>query len=279
MRFQAIATMLWGRINAQFDYLPSGYSSHFMQYDLAGNLTQLTYPDGRVVTQGYDSAGRLNSSAMTVSPVAGQLSQPYSYVSAVSYSPNGVPSSTAYGNGVTQYLSFNNRLQPCQSGSYSQPASLGEQTFAYYQYYYSKTEGVICGTSAGNNGNIWNIADVTNAEEGNQYSQSFSYDSLNRISGWNTNMMAGQGRTLAFSYDSFGNVTQSNLANMASYIPILPTSYDAKNHLMLSSFGCLPSSSTNAPDPNNPGYDLAGERSLFRSAGAYGSGLYLRRRE
>jgi YD repeat-containing protein len=30
-------------------------------YDLAGDLTQLTYPDGRVVTQGYNSAGQLSA--------------------------------------------------------------------------------------------------------------------------------------------------------------------------------------------------------------------------
>jgi YD repeat-containing protein len=38
-----------------------------MQYDLAGNLTQTTYPSGMVVQQSYDSAGRLCQVAGTTS--------------------------------------------------------------------------------------------------------------------------------------------------------------------------------------------------------------------
>ncbi len=54
-----------GRINWQWDCTPTafvngGCNSVRAQYNLAGDLTQLTYPDGRVVTNNYNSGNQLS---------------------------------------------------------------------------------------------------------------------------------------------------------------------------------------------------------------------------
>src|SRR5262249_4577682 len=54
-----------GRINQQWDCPPSTYGIGCLtvgaQYDLAGDLTQLTYPNGEAVKFAFDSAGRATS--------------------------------------------------------------------------------------------------------------------------------------------------------------------------------------------------------------------------
>jgi RHS repeat-associated protein len=54
-----------GRVKRQANWTPTSPNNTSIvttaAYDLAGNLTSLTYPDGRTVSQGYDSAGRMTN--------------------------------------------------------------------------------------------------------------------------------------------------------------------------------------------------------------------------
>ncbi|MDP9039353.1 MAG: RHS repeat protein, partial [Acidobacteriota bacterium] len=184
-------------------------------YDLAGNQTDLTYPDGTQVVSGYDGAGRLASVRQGTSQSPGPA-----YISSLTYSASGAPTTIAYGNSVVEHMAQNNRLQPCEINAFMSPV-LGGAMFMDRQMLYSQGGETPCGQASGNNGNIWHILDNTNIAQGSsQYSQHFGYDPLNRLTGWNTASMPGQ----AFGYDSFGNM--SPLTNGA---PVY--SFDATNRL------------------------------------------------
>lgn len=84
-----------GRLNHTTIQLPStgAYQMGFIAaYDLAGHLTSLTYPDGRVVKKNWDGAGHLQS--VNYDNWNGQ-SVNYPYLSSASYYPDGSPASMA----------------------------------------------------------------------------------------------------------------------------------------------------------------------------------------
>jgi YD repeat-containing protein len=80
-------------------------------YDLAGNVTDLTYPSGRHVTQSWNGAGRL--SQVNFADWSGQIEN-YPYASNISYAASGAPVGMTLGNGVTETFTENNRLQPAE---------------------------------------------------------------------------------------------------------------------------------------------------------------------
>lgn len=198
-----------GRIVRKWEQTPSaspGGLFTYSLYNLAGNPTDMTYPDGTQITNSYDSAGRLLSVNAGTSQAQGNA-----YVSSITYEPSGAVHSTVYGNGVTQTLTHNARLQPCQSTAVL-PASLQNATAYDLRYFYgsNNTVGQECSPVSGNNGNILHIVDTLNAaaSTGN-YSQDFSYDILNRLAQWNAPNMSGSVRSQTYNYDSFGNMWQS----------------------------------------------------------------------
>jgi YD repeat-containing protein len=88
-------------------------------YNLAGAMDTLTYPSGRVINNGYDTAARLNNVAFAS---FGSTTETYSYYTVPQTAPDGKPGFwptgapywTAFGNGVTEAVGMNNRLQPIQ---------------------------------------------------------------------------------------------------------------------------------------------------------------------
>jgi len=82
----------------------SGSHSTWANYDLAGNIHSLTYPDGRVVSQAWDAAGRL--STITDATPGGTGTQYY----AAQYWPSGGAQNIDYANGAAQSLTINSRL-------------------------------------------------------------------------------------------------------------------------------------------------------------------------
>jgi RHS repeat-associated protein len=181
-----------GRVLEQSYCLPSDCGNrHYVNaaYDLAGNMTDLTYPDGRHIQQTFDSAGRVAASNQvdtTGTPIA-------SYLQGVTYWPDSSPYITTLGNGVQQTIAKNTRLQ-VQNLSVTDP--LTSQTFLAHTYCYNST----CGT-ANNNGNILQIIDTLNPAN----TQGFGYDSLNRINTFSLNGTPNQ----QFNIDSFGNMAQT----------------------------------------------------------------------
>ena len=105
-----------GRLDATgwYDFLASTWrAGTAAQFDLAGNMTQLVYPDGRLINQSWSAGGNLLSVAD-----ATPNQTPVTYFQATSgaaqYFASGALQNATYGNGVTETFSINNRLQPCR---------------------------------------------------------------------------------------------------------------------------------------------------------------------
>lgn len=183
-----------GRVVSQNQFLPSANAWGTLvsaKYDLAGNTTDLTYPDGRHIQQCFDSAGRLTSSGL----YSGGTCPSQDYVQSVTYLPDGSPHVLTLGNGVQQTTEKNNRLQ-VQSMSASSPfAPFNSQPFVSHTYSYVNPQS----TAAGNNGNIYGISDTLNGTR----SQGFTYDALNRIGSFSLGGAVNQ----QYQIDSFGNMT------------------------------------------------------------------------
>ena len=156
-------------------YPPSNYI-----YDLQGNVKQITYPSGRVVSYTLGSAGR--ATAAGVPAVAG------AYASSITYAPHGALSGMTMGNGVVESLTFDARLH---AGTIT-AAKSNSQLLAITNGYAA-------------NGNVSTQTITLNSSP--YYTQTFGYDSANRLtSAWEQN--SGVGAYLWFqyyNYDQYGN--------------------------------------------------------------------------
>jgi RHS repeat-associated protein len=181
-----------GRIERQWDCLPSawvnganqGCDQINAQYDLAGDLTQLQYPDGRIFTYGYNSGDQLDQVKLVYWRGNG-YNYNYWSVNDQNFYPSGAPKLATLGNGVVESTILNKRLQTQQDTvSNSAIGTLSDHVYNF---------------GAQNNGNILSVADQLNPAR----TQSFTYDPLNRLS------TASESRWgLSFTYDPWGNFLQ-----------------------------------------------------------------------
>jgi RHS repeat-associated protein len=221
-----------GRIKTQWDCPPSGIARGFCyvisaQYDDTGKITSLTYPDGRVVTTGYNSAGRfLRTDLASFNGTAVNFNY-YTVPQSTSaanwgYSPGGAMNRGTYGNGAIETTGYNNRLQVSSIAD-----TLGGSAFFSKNYVYADGSGH-------NNGNIVTITDTLNAAK----TQTFSYDSLNRIL---TGVQGDSAFNLTYSYDPWGNMKESGTS---TFQPL----FDITNR-MVPSAGCTPNLTPYCYDP------------------------------
>jgi len=172
----------------------------------AGNMTSLTYPDGRVVNQAWNSAGQLSQVADN---------NGYQYMTSQStYWPNGAPQAIWYGNGVANGYHMNNRLQVDEIGNIrvgtSAPGGYSEGTSLTRKHYcfgpatppLSSTIAACPTLASANNGNIWQAQDSLNSVR----TQNFTYDTLNRIKAFAT---ANNSASQTYAIDAWGNLSQS----------------------------------------------------------------------
>ncbi len=158
-------------------------------YDLAGELTAITYPSGRVVQQSYDAIGRLCAvGASGSSCTAGtRYAQDFAY--------NAAAQVTAfnYGNGVTASLAYSLERLALATLRYSKGATdLLNLTYGYTQ-------------DGGNNGQITGISDSTGTQEAGR-SVSYTYDALHRLKTAVTTGSANYPQWgLSWTYDRYGN--------------------------------------------------------------------------
>ena len=158
-------------------------------YYANSSLHTQTYPavpgagDRRVVTYTNDATGRLaslNSSATTYAPAAS--------VSSIGYAASNALSTETYGNGLIHAINYNNRLQATEIklGTSGNPTSVVSLAYNY-------------GTT-NNNGNVLTH---TYSGGGLGYTQTFGYDSLNRLTTANEN--SGSSWSQTNGYDRYGN--------------------------------------------------------------------------
>ena len=175
-------------------------------YDLAGGLVSQRYPSGRVVSYGYDAAGRLLSVG----------SGGTAYASSMSYTPFGALESLSFGNGAVYSMAYSESRLQLSSISLAQ----GGGVLQKYEYRYGQVDmatGEVDGTK--NTGQLARIESTVGAQR--QWQQRFSYDTLGRLSS------AGEyrGDTLArsyllnYDYDVFGNRFQKAERNQNNPFP------------------------------------------------------------
>src|SRR5262249_6618118 len=152
-------------------------------YNLGNELSTLTYPSGRVMTQTYDAIGRLS-----------QLNDGVrTYANTFSYNPAQQVLGYSAGNGVQGTYGYSAALLQLQTLSYAKSGS----TLLSLAYGYTQPNG-------GNNGQITSITDNVTSSN----SLSFTYDALGRLTHGNTsNLTSPNTWDISWVYDRYGNRT------------------------------------------------------------------------
>jgi RHS repeat-associated protein len=147
-------------------------------YNAAGELSNITYPSGRVVAQKYDGIGRFTEVDNNGASV----------YSVGSYNPAGQVLSMNYGNGMSGQYGYNNRLQLAAIRYGNNAGSILDLAYGY--------------GGAGNNGQIQSVTDDLSSAR----STSYVYDELGRLNIAQTqDLTSANTWKLKFSYDRYGN--------------------------------------------------------------------------
>lgn len=149
-----------GRVNWQSSWTPQSPNHTGIitraQYDLAGNMTSLTYPDGRTVTQGFDGSGRISSVNYAGWNGNGKS---YSYLSNAAYDPTGHLVGGTMGNGIGIASKYDARQHINMLGYGSTSQLLWGKGYQWYP-----------------NGNLQSVTDAFSGIQ-----RQFGYDNLNRL--------------------------------------------------------------------------------------------------
>ncbi len=221
-------------------------------YDLAGNPTSITYPSGRVVTQQYTAANGLN--LVNFASFAG-TSVGYNYLTGASYAPNGAPTSISVGDGLTETLTYNSRLQPSNEQVSSSILTAFYRSLSFYD------------ASSHNNGSLMTITDNLNAGR----TQNFTYDSLNRLSTAKTTVTSGADCwAQQFGYDAWGNLLTATPTQSGCSMTALSQAVNTKNQITNTGFSYDLSGNTLADGLNSYVYDAESRvKSLNSGAASY----------
>jgi RHS repeat-associated protein len=189
-----------GRVDFESTCTSSCFGTQYIftaTHDLIGELTQLEYPDTRVVTWSWDTAQHL-----TQVQFASWSSQSvnYNYLSTASYWPDGAPMTMTVGNGLTTTWNRNDRLQPTEI--ILQNTANTKLLDRQYCYGTASVSGANCpGTpTQPDNGNILQIADQVTSSN----TQTMTYDNLNRIATFTNNTNPAT-MEQTYSIDAWGN--------------------------------------------------------------------------
>lgn len=171
------------------------------QFNVAGELTQTTYPSNRIVQQSYDSIGRLCEVAPQTTGCGTGTS---TFAKNYGYNAGGQVTGFNYGNGVVASFKYSpDRLQlQCLQYSMAVPTDpCQKDSTALFNLKYFYTQPL------GNNGQITGATD--NVEAGR--SVNYTYDVLGRLSTAVTDGSAGFPKWgLSWNYDRYGNRLSQN---------------------------------------------------------------------
>jgi len=161
-------------------------------YNLAGELSSITYPSTRVVQQSVDTIGRLSSITDTFNSVN------TTWASGFVYNAASQVTGFNYGNGVAAAFGYTQDRLLLQTLAYTK----GSTTLFSANYWY-KTDSTNCPSApAGNNGQIQCITD--NVDSGRN--ATFTYDALYRLTSAATAGSTGFPKWhLTWAYDRYAN--------------------------------------------------------------------------
>jgi YD repeat-containing protein len=180
------------------------------QYDLAGNVTQMTYPSGHTVNYAYDRAMRLATSGGAPA-FKGNLGDGVlrTYATDIAYDPMGGMQRETFGTATPLYhkRKYNERGQVYDVRLSNVNDDWNWNRGALVNWYSSN--GIHGGSGADNNGNV--LIARHHAPGNDQYVNSsmsedhYTYDSLNRIASVNGYHWQTLAFTQSYTYDRFGN--------------------------------------------------------------------------
>jgi YD repeat-containing protein len=189
-------------------------------YDSYGHLNAVGYPASNGLSEGV---------AYNPDPL-GRATQVGTYVSGITYFPNGQVAGFNFANG-TSYLAQQNGRQLLSNFTYGVGSSLNLSEDLSYDA----------------NGNVTHVNDLVNG----QRTKTFGYDALNRLTSASANNLYGRE---SYTYDALNNL-RSRLTSGNT----LTFNYDAANHLT----GVMQAGST----VTTYGYDAQGNRNRLSSGG------------
>lgn len=170
-------------------------------YDLADNLTSITYPSGRIVNYARDSLGRISD----VTTQTDSSSAAVNVVTSIGYLPYGPVTGYTYGNGLQRTVSYDQdyRVADLATG----PSGI-IQDAVYSHDVVNNITGITDGNDVGN-------------------SQTFDYDDIYRLI-----EAIGRYGTIDYTYDEVGNrltrsIDDSGTVDSESY------SYDLSSNRLL----------------------------------------------
>ncbi len=175
-------------------------------YNLTDALIEQQYPSGRKVKNTLDAEGDLaqvqsQKNASDIFRI---------YASSFVYNAAGAVTSLRLGNGKFENTVFNSRLQPTQIGLGS---SASTQNVLKLNYDYGTTQ---------NNGNVLGqtiTVPTVGSNPGFTATQTYTYDSLNRINDAKEIIGATETWKETFLYDRYGNRTFDTTLNRTTTIP------------------------------------------------------------
>jgi RHS repeat-associated protein len=238
-------------------------SSYYL--DLAGNVTQAVYPTGRVVNYAYDAANRPSAAtdgSNGITYATDFQTVPSGCLSgAVCYTPQGTFYALSIGQsssftGLSLIHTYNNRLQPQEFKASSSGGYAIDISYNFVDPVSSHNAGHVYG--------INNNLDTTR-------SQTFTYDSLNRITGAQTTSTYATSPTHCwgetYSLDAWGNLNSIAGTTNSAYTGCIQesgfsTTADGNNHLPLFSYD----PSGNTQNDGSHGYTWNAESQLVQSS-------------
>ncbi len=268
-----------GRVKQSRQITTAGTANSYLmsyEYNLAGGMTQQTYPSGKVFVTEYDDAGRIAGVKRGTSYYAGGA--PTDATNRIQYAPHGATGAVKLGNGKWEHTMFNARLQPTEIGLGANSAA---SDLLKLEHTYN-TPG-----QANNNGNVRTqtiTAPKSQPGTGNLVlAQNYSYDALNRLSVVEELIGAGSQWNQTYDIDRWGNRAVRNTPT--AYIPsplLTPLSANSTdfsafnqptNRLAMSGF-VYDTSGNLTKDPNTPTngivYDAENHQTSYTKTGPGG---------
>jgi len=228
------------------------------QYNAADQLTQITYPSGRVVQYAYDNVGHMCAVGASATSCSG-VTKPYLTVPSASYDAAGHVLGATYGNGILASAAYSPQRSQLLALNY---AKCGSTLFGLSYAYQQDATSCSTGNSAGNNGQIQCIKDFSSGTGDSGRSASYTYDQLGRML---TAKTSGSTQFPAWglseTYDRYGNrLTQTPTAGTAFSLPSIN---QANNQINAAGYSYDPSGHlTNIPAPISATYSYDGEDCL-----------------
>jgi RHS repeat-associated protein len=223
-------------------------------YNLAGEMTQITYPSGRVVVQSVDTIGRL----CAIGASGSTCTTGTTYATGYGYNAAQELTGFNYGNGVAATFGYSNdRLQLTSLNYKKGTSTLFGLTYSY-------------GSAGSNNGQIQSITDSVD----NGRSVAYTYDPLARISTAVTTGSTGYPKWgLQWAYDRYGNALSET--QTAGAPPHYSVSVDvASNRINTSGYAYDPNGNMTNDGTNTLVYDAENRATSATNGGSSGAYTY-----